>query len=153
MTVESILDHIIRSYSRVNLHNNFIFVFEDSQAFTDFGSRLRVILQNLENPCFEEPKNPQNIDFSWFSWFFFLGEKKIMLILRFPHSFGVWGCWGGSKSVHFAIFQAKMKDFHGQESRGNQWFRCSRDSKNCKMNALGASPAPPNPKTMRETIY
>ena len=28
-----------------------------------------------------------------------------MLIIRFPHSFGVWGCWGGSKSVHFAIFR------------------------------------------------
>ena len=28
-----------------------------------------------------------------------------MLILRFPHSFGVWGCWGGSKSAHFAIFR------------------------------------------------
>ena len=26
-----------------------------------------------------------------------------MLIHRFPHSFGVWECWGGSKSAHFAF--------------------------------------------------
>ena len=34
--------------------------------------------------------------------FFFLAGK-IMLIHRFPHSFGVWECWGGSKSAHFAF--------------------------------------------------
>ena len=28
-----------------------------------------------------------------------------MLILRFPHSFEVWGCWGRSNSIHFAIFR------------------------------------------------
>ena len=31
--------------------------------------------------------------------------RKVMLILRFPHSFGVWGCWGRSNSIHFAIFR------------------------------------------------
>ena len=31
--------------------------------------------------------------------------RKVMLILRFPHSFGVWGFWGRSNSIHFAIFR------------------------------------------------
>ena len=35
---------------------------------------------------------------------FFLVEK-IMLILRLPHSFGVCGCWGRSKTIDFAIFR------------------------------------------------
>ena len=28
-----------------------------------------------------------------------------MLILRFPHIFRVWGCWGRSNSIHFVIFR------------------------------------------------
>ena len=36
---------------------------------------------------------------------FFFIMRKVMLIIRFPHSFGVWGCWGRSKSTHFAIFR------------------------------------------------
>ena len=36
--------------------------------------------------------------------FFFLMEK-IMLIVRFPHSFRVWGCWGRSNIAYFAIFR------------------------------------------------
>ena len=33
------------------------------------------------------------------------------------------------------------------------WIRCPQDSENRKIDALGASPAPPNPQTMRETMY
>ena len=35
---------------------------------------------------------------------FFVAQKG-MLIHRFPHSLGVWGCWGRSKSIDFAIFR------------------------------------------------
>ena len=61
---------------------------------------------NRENPWFEESKNLKNIAKKWFSWknIFFL-MRKIMLILRFPHSFRVWGCWGRSNSIHFVIFR------------------------------------------------
>ena len=41
----------------------------------------------------------------------FLIMRKVMLILRFPHSFGVWGSWGRSNSIHFAVFRG----FRGPE--------------------------------------
>ena len=44
-----------------------------------------------------------------FVYFFFV--RKTMLILRFPHSFWVWECWGHSNAIDFAIFQAEIKDF------------------------------------------
>ena len=41
-----------------------------------------------------------------------------MLILRFPHSFGVWGCWARSNSIHFANFRAL-----GRSWMGHGWVR------------------------------
>ena len=87
--------------------------------------------------------------------------RKVMLILRFPHSFGVWGCWGRSKTIDFAIFQSEIEDF--------RWTRIEPKSlisprflsmeilnfrlENSKIDNVGALPALLNSKTMRETKY
>ena len=44
--------------------------------------------------------------------------RKVMLILRFPHNFGVLGCWGRSSSIHFAIFRALGRSWTGSGSVG-----------------------------------
>ena len=45
--------------------------------------------------------------------YFFFIMRKVMLILRFTHSFGVLGCWERSKRIHFAIFRALGRSWTG----------------------------------------
>ena len=62
---------------------------------------------NRDFPCLEESENLKNIaknSLSQKKKLFFLAGK-ILLIHRFPHSFRVWGCWGGSNTTHFGIFR------------------------------------------------
>ena len=91
----------------------------------------------------------------WKKKFFFVGCFRVE-ILRLACIFWLWGVLGMLLHRKFHDFSMIFIDFYGQKSMENQWFWCSRPRKimkNHEMSVVGASPAPPHPKTMRQTKY
>ena len=89
------------------MHNSYKISFEffirDRMVDDQAEDLEREIAKILASRSRKIPKILRKNDFR--GKIFFLIVIKVMLILRFPHSFGVWGCWGRSKSTHFAIFR------------------------------------------------
>ena len=91
----------------------------------------------------------------WEKTFFFVMSIWVE-ILRLPHSFWLWGCWEFENIVKFRIFRGFPSTFSGFQwtffkKTPQIWSWKSSDFD--EIDDVHGLPAPPQPKTMRQTKY
>ena len=84
----------------------------------------------------------------------FLG-RWLVPIFRFPHSFWLWWYWELANIVNFVILESweHLNQRISQSIPAGKTTICDPENSKTVDDIVGESPAPPQPKTMRETKY